>query len=142
MSLFSGPDGNILVEMVGEGHCQNMLDFVEQAVEFYTDTGQLNKYELGTFVFVAFAVIKSIKEIHRTCMCVVANVFRWCAVLEIDLCRDHIPPNPVLFPGKVSASPSGKYLAFSDTGHHRILVLTEQGVIKVQHVVFFITRLL
>ena len=141
MSLFSGPDGNILVEMVGEGHCQNMLDFVEQAVEFYTDTGQLNKAKLGTFVFVTFAVIKSKKEI-----CALLEMYICCdtfyTVLEFDLCRDHLPPNPVLFPGKVSASPSGKYLAFSDTGHHRILVLTEQGVIKVQHVVFFITRLL
>ena len=57
MSLFSGPDGNILVEMVGEGHCQNMLDFVEQAVEFYTDTGQLNKDKLGTFVFVSLLLL-------------------------------------------------------------------------------------
>ena len=45
--LFTGPEGNLLVEMVGEGHGQNMMQFVQHAIEHYSEKQQLNKAEIG-----------------------------------------------------------------------------------------------
>ncbi|XP_051959095.1 NHL repeat-containing protein 2 [Xyrauchen texanus] len=41
--------------------------------------------------------------------------------------RDSLPPSILFFPGKISMDPSSKRLAISDTGHHRILVVSNTG---------------
>ncbi|XP_077114064.1 NHL repeat-containing protein 2 isoform X1 [Ranitomeya variabilis] len=43
------------------------------------------------------------------------------------LYKDSLPPSPLLFPGKVVVDPSGDTLVISDTGHHRILVVSKDG---------------
>ncbi|XP_073412735.1 NHL repeat-containing protein 2 isoform X3 [Dendrobates tinctorius] len=43
------------------------------------------------------------------------------------LYKDSLPPSPLLFPGKVAVDPSGDTLVISDTGHHRILVVSMDG---------------
>ncbi|PIK58573.1 putative NHL repeat-containing protein 2 [Apostichopus japonicus] len=47
--------------------------------------------------------------------------------LPIELYKENLPQTPLSFPGKVAAT--GDKLAISDTGHHRILITTRQGVV-------------
>ncbi|KAM4032031.1 NHL repeat-containing protein 2 isoform 2-T2 [Anomaloglossus baeobatrachus] len=49
------------------------------------------------------------------------------------LYKDSLPPSPLLFPGKVAVDPSGDVLVISDTGHHRILVVSKDG--RIQHTI-------
>ncbi|XP_069835856.1 NHL repeat-containing protein 2 [Dendropsophus ebraccatus] len=49
--------------------------------------------------------------------------------IPLRLYKDSLPPSPLLFPGKVVADPSGDTLVISDTGHHRILVVSKDGQI-------------
>ena len=46
-------------------------------------------------------------------------------------CQQQLPSSQLLFPGKVSVSPSGQYLAIADTGHHRVLITSIAGLVKV-----------
>ena len=43
-----GPNNEVLVSMVGEGHRQNMLDFITAATKFYSEKGELNFDKIGT----------------------------------------------------------------------------------------------
>ncbi|XP_056325360.1 NHL repeat-containing protein 2 [Danio aesculapii] len=45
----------------------------------------------------------------------------------IKLYRDSLPPSILSFPGKIAIDPSGKQLAIADTGHHRVLVVSNTG---------------
>ncbi|XP_067286480.1 NHL repeat-containing protein 2 isoform X2 [Pseudorasbora parva] len=47
--------------------------------------------------------------------------------LGIRLYRDSLPPSILSFPGKISMDPSSKCLAIADTGHHRVLVVSNTG---------------
>ncbi|XP_040293652.1 NHL repeat-containing protein 2 [Bufo bufo] len=47
--------------------------------------------------------------------------------IPLRLYKDSLPPSPLLFPGKVAVDPSGDALVISDTGHHRILVVSKDG---------------
>ncbi|OCT71267.1 NHL repeat-containing protein 2 [Xenopus laevis] len=47
--------------------------------------------------------------------------------IPVRLYKDSLPPSPLLFPGKVAVDPSGEKLVISDTGHHRILVVKNNG---------------
>lgn len=49
--------------------------------------------------------------------------------LPIKLYKDNLPPSVLSFPGKIAAAPSGNKLAISDSGHHRILITTCNGVV-------------
>lgn len=49
--------------------------------------------------------------------------------LPIKLYKDNLPPSSLSFPGKIAAAPSGNKLAISDSGHHRILITTCDGVV-------------
>ncbi|XP_036029248.1 NHL repeat-containing protein 2 [Onychomys torridus] len=44
--------------------------------------------------------------------------------------KESLPPSPLLFPGKVAADHATGRLVVADTGHHRILVLQENGQIQ------------
>lgn len=48
--------------------------------------------------------------------------------IEMSLAKDEISKTILSFPGKVTTDESGKRLIVSDTGHHRILVLSKEGV--------------
>ena len=41
--LKAGPSGEALVVMVGEGHGQHMIDFVEAAVEYFSNKNSLDQ---------------------------------------------------------------------------------------------------
>lgn len=43
------------------------------------------------------------------------------------LFKDSLPPSILSFPGKVAVDPKSKNLAISDTGHHRVLVVSSTG---------------
>lgn len=45
----------------------------------------------------------------------------------IKLYRDSLPPSILSFPGKIAMDPSSKRLAIADTGHHRVLVISNTG---------------
>ncbi|XP_066521454.1 NHL repeat-containing protein 2 [Hoplias malabaricus] len=45
----------------------------------------------------------------------------------MKLYRDSLPPSILCFPGKVAVDPKRKILAIADTGHHRILVVSNTG---------------
>ncbi|XP_077056751.1 NHL repeat-containing protein 2 [Siphateles boraxobius] len=45
----------------------------------------------------------------------------------IRLYRDYLPPSILSFPGKIAMDPSSKRLAIADTGHHRVLVVSNTG---------------
>ncbi len=45
----------------------------------------------------------------------------------IKLYRDSLPPSILSFPGKIAMDPSSKRLAIADTGHHRVLVVSNTG---------------
>ncbi|XP_042623772.1 NHL repeat-containing protein 2-like [Cyprinus carpio] len=47
--------------------------------------------------------------------------------VEIKLYRDSLPPSILSFPGKIAMDPSSKRLAIADTGHHRVLVVSNTG---------------
>ncbi len=47
--------------------------------------------------------------------------------VEINLYRDSLPPSILSFPGKIAMDPSSKQLAIADTGHHRVLVVSNTG---------------
>lgn len=49
------------------------------------------------------------------------------------LYRDSLPPTILSFPGKVAVDHRRKRLAISDTGHHRVLVVSSTG--QVLHIV-------
>ncbi|XP_068114903.1 NHL repeat-containing protein 2 [Hyperolius riggenbachi] len=53
--------------------------------------------------------------------------------IPLQLYRDFLPASPLLFPGKVAVDPSGDRLVISDTGHHRILVVSKSG--KILHTI-------
>ncbi|KAL0984545.1 hypothetical protein UPYG_G00143050 [Umbra pygmaea] len=48
-------------------------------------------------------------------------------LVGISLYKGSLPPSPLLFPGKVAVDSSRKRLAIADTGHHRILVVSNTG---------------
>ena len=52
----------------------------------------------------------------------------------VSLQTESLPSTPLLFPGKISLSPSGRKLAISDTGHHRILITNSSGVVEVGNI--------
>lgn len=45
----------------------------------------------------------------------------------IKLLKDSLPPSILAFPGKVAVDSSNKRLVISDTGHHRVLVVSSTG---------------
>nr|XP_003475097.1 NHL repeat-containing protein 2 [Cavia porcellus] len=50
--------------------------------------------------------------------------------IGIKLYKDSLPPSPLLFPGKISVDHATNTLVMADTGHHRILVIWENGQIQ------------
>ncbi|KAL2078024.1 hypothetical protein ACEWY4_025709 [Coilia grayii] len=50
----------------------------------------------------------------------------------IRLYRDSLPAKVLSFPGKVAVDEAGKRLVISDTGHHRLLVLSSTGQVLCQ----------
>ncbi|XP_076008035.1 NHL repeat-containing protein 2 [Genypterus blacodes] len=48
-------------------------------------------------------------------------------MVGIKLYRDSLPPSILSFPGKVAIDDDNKRLAIADTGHHRILVVSNAG---------------
>lgn len=47
----------------------------------------------------------------------------------MSLVKDTLPQTRLSFPGKVSMDKSGERLFVADTGHHRILVISKEGII-------------
>lgn len=89
-----GPDGQFLQTFVGEGHRENLIEFIEVSLEHFKT---------------------------RIVPC----------SIDISLEKDKISETPLQFPGKIASTKDGKFLSVSDTGHHRILVLSSLGVVQV-----------
>lgn len=49
--------------------------------------------------------------------------------IGMSLVKDTLPQTRLSFPGKVSMDKSGERLFVADTGHHRILVISKEGII-------------
>ena len=47
----------------------------------------------------------------------------------MSLVKDTLPQTSLSFPGKVSMDKSGERLFVADTGHHRMLVISKEGII-------------
>ncbi|XP_022097683.1 NHL repeat-containing protein 2-like [Acanthaster planci] len=47
----------------------------------------------------------------------------------LALLKDTLPDSPLLFPGKIVIDGQGNNLAVADSGHHRILVTSQEGVV-------------
>jgi thiol-disulfide isomerase/thioredoxin len=95
-----GPDGQFLQTFVGEGHRENLIEFIEVSLEHFKT---------------------------RIVPC----------SIDISLEKDKISETPLQFPGKIASTKDGKFLAVSDTGHHRILVLSSICVVQVCFVTEF-----
>ncbi|XP_052102272.1 NHL repeat-containing protein 2-like [Mytilus californianus] len=88
-----GPDGQFLQTFVGEGHRENLLEFIDESLAYFKD--KINPCDL-----------------------------------KLSLEKEKINETPLQFPGKVTTSNDGKILVVSDTGHHRILILSPLGVVQ------------
>ena len=95
--LLLGPENQVLLQLVGEGHREVLLDFVGAAVEHYDSIGQIS---------------------HK-------------ALEGLELSKACPSSGPLLFPGKVAVSPDGERLAIADTGHHRVIITSKDGVLMV-----------
>ena len=82
----------------------------------YTIMGEGHRQRLLQFVGVAVDYYKEKGEISRHSL-----------PLEVV----QLPPSVLNFPGKVCVSKDGKTIVVADTGHHRILVLDKNGLVKV-----------
>ena len=96
--LVVGPEGQILNIYVGEGHQLKLLQFIEEALKFYTEKGSI---------------------LHHG--------------LTIDLEKDREEETVLRFPGKICCSVDGESIALTDTGNHRVLVVSRDGVVKVSY---------
>ncbi|KAG9462762.1 hypothetical protein GDO78_023196, partial [Eleutherodactylus coqui] len=76
--------------------------------------GEGHKEDLFLFTSVALKFYKERHEIKA-------------ARIPLRLYKDSLPPSPLRFPGKVAVDPFGERLVISDTGHHRILVVSKDG---------------
>lgn len=88
--MFVSPRGELIYQLVGEGHRDQLLRFVDVATRFYAE------------------------QLNRT-------------ALPVELARDRLPRNALLYPGKLCTNRSGDLLFVADTGHHRVLVLDNKG---------------
>lgn len=52
-------------------------------------------------------------------------------VTDTKFTRDSLPPTPIRFPGKVNINKSGSLIAISDSGHHRIVIIDDNGIVQV-----------
>ncbi|XP_077992796.1 NHL repeat-containing protein 2-like [Glandiceps talaboti] len=50
--------------------------------------------------------------------------------VPIALIKDSLPPTPLSFPGKITLDSSNDNLVVSDSGHHRILIVSKEGVVR------------
>lgn len=51
------------------------------------------------------------------------------SAIPLSLAKNQLPPSPLKFPGKVCVDRGGKMLYVSDTGHHRVLVVDQDGLV-------------
>ena len=94
--LILGPDQTVLFALMGEGHRELLLNFVNAAHKHYLGKGRLSSHQL-----------------------------------PLQLRKQSLQPSPLLFPGKVAYDSTGEFLAISDTGHHRLLIVNGKGVVQV-----------
>lgn len=101
--LMLGPEANPIVMLMGEGHKENLRLFIKYALEYYKSKNLLSDHKLP--LKSAYHLLPSLK-------------------------------GPLLFPGKITSyfdKGSGKeYLAISDTGNHRILLVNSDGMLVEQ----------
>ena len=50
-------------------------------------------------------------------------------LIGVSLAKDTLPLTSLSFPGKISTDKGGERLVVADTGHHRILVISKEGII-------------
>lgn len=50
--------------------------------------------------------------------------------LPLKLSKDSLPDSPLSFPGKIRLHPDGDRIAVADSGHHRVLLLSTEGVVE------------
>ncbi|KAK9508441.1 hypothetical protein O3M35_005996 [Rhynocoris fuscipes] len=87
-----GPRGEPLLFLQGEGHYDTLRVFISQALEYYSKVGLLSKKKLSI-------IDTSANRIHA-----------------------EAKNNTLLYPGKVTISSCGNFIAIADSGHHRIIV--------------------
>ncbi|XP_064630926.1 NHL repeat-containing protein 2-like isoform X2 [Lineus longissimus] len=50
--------------------------------------------------------------------------------LPMDLAKHHLPSSVLSFPGKVAVNEKGDWIAVSDIGHHRVLIIDKLGMVQ------------
>jgi len=88
------PEGKVLLYLVGEGHRDVLLKFVDIALEYYKGKDCISNHDI-----------------------------------PIKLARHSLISEVLQFPGKLAVSPTGNEITIADTGHHRIIVVTKNGII-------------
>lgn len=87
----------------------------------YNFVGEGHREKLLEFVTVALDFYQSKGEITLSS-------------LPLKPARENLSESPLSFPGKVCCSDDGKNVVVADTGHHRVLLLGPEGIVKVVNV--------
>ncbi len=95
-----GPLGQLLCVFAGEGHRENLTYFIDEALKYFSQKGEISRHEIG---------ISPQKH-------------------------EFGEKNSLRFPGKIAVSRDGRHLAVSDTGHHRLLILDQSGIVQVLNI--------
>jgi hypothetical protein len=146
-NLFTGPNGEVLFVLVGEGHKNNLFTFVKTAVNYYKNDEQLLDHSLpASPAFHILPEIKGLLLFPGKVACI--NI----GVLDEDnthskvdnnndtsVIRKHESVNNNSSEGRdnLSVLQDGRSLdrlAISDTGHNRIIIFNTCGRIEVMAV--------
>lgn len=102
--LLLGPNGNPLIMLMGEGHKDDLHLYIRNALEYYKSRDEISNHKLP--LQSSFYLLPELK-------------------------------GPLLFPGKIANyvdvdNNNIEYFAVSDTGNHRILIISPDGTILQQ----------
>lgn len=104
-----GPDAKPLFVIIGEGHRDVLFRYVEKSLQFYKDR----------------ILPQPLPLMHN-----LLDSFQSHLLFPGKLCM--IKPGPTAEFSSFDCKANESLLAVSDTGHHRILILSLDGVIKVK----------
>ena len=106
--IILGPDSRALFVIIGEGHGDVMFHYVERCMNFYKEQIQPSQLPLMLNSSVTF----------QSHLLFPGKV----SIIKLPPCKDSLS----------DLDPDQTYLAISDTGHHRIVITSLQGEIKVK----------
>jgi hypothetical protein len=142
--LFTGPNGEALFILVGEGHKNDMLMFVKTALNYYKNYGQLLDHSLP--LAPAVHILPELKRplfFPGKVACSGIDIqgvdgAHYKAVNNNDTSSVISKPEEAVNNNSISQEDGDlERLAVSDTGHHRIIIFRTSGRIEVMTVSVF-----